>query len=215
MGNGNRTASFVKLRKFPKDMPNDSWYQTRSIILEALFYRAFRNHHAILCRTDKPNENARSSGLNVVPPLVQGNVMLSQLLRVQARVGPNRSPDPQIRHWAVFNPTHNKAIRIEGRPSFQYDIDILLLGGSQAFFLFVKKCLQRKSTSNTHARIEIILFVNSLSASIRFVLNYAAVSEASHTLLNPVRRESSDISHLVNELPDDIYTLLSVSQSIS
>lgn len=162
MGNGNRAASFIRLWKFPKETPNDSWYQIRSNILEALFCRAFRTHHGILCGTDKPNENTRSFGLNIMSPLVQGNVMLSQLLRVQASVGPSRSPDPQIRHWAVFNPTHNKAIRIKGRPFFRCNFDTALrtaLGGSQAFFLSVKKSLQLKSTANTHAKIETIPFV--------------------------------------------------------
>lgn len=47
----------------------------------------------------------------------------------------------------------------------------------------------------------------SLSASIGFILDYATVSEASHTPLNPVRRELSDISLLANELPDEIIAL--------
>ena len=103
MGNGNRTANSIRLWKFPKGTPDDSLYKARSNILESLFCKAFRTYHGILDRSNKPNGPSKSFGLNIMSPLAQENTM-SQQLRVQANAGPSRSPDPQIRHWAVFNP---------------------------------------------------------------------------------------------------------------
>ncbi|KAB8261064.1 hypothetical protein BDV32DRAFT_137719 [Aspergillus pseudonomiae] len=192
MGNGNRTAHFIKLWEFPEDTLDDSWYQIRSNILEAVFCKAFKTHHGMLNRIDCPDSPTKSYGLNIMTPLVQGYVTLSKALRVKANAGPSQSPDAQIRHWATFNPSKKKVQR-KPRPIFQCDFDAALEIAlrDKELFQYVIKLLRSPRYPAKPEACDSIPFSGSLQAAIGFVLDYAAVSVANDSPLESVISKNS------------------------
>ncbi|KAB8210838.1 hypothetical protein BDV34DRAFT_220017 [Aspergillus parasiticus] len=193
IGNGNRTAHFFKLWEFPEDTLDDSWYQIRSNILEAVFCKAFRTHHGMLNRIDCLDSRTKSYGLNIMTPLVQGYVTLSKALRVKANAGPSQSPDAQIKHWATFNPSKKKKIQRKPRPIFQCDfgaaLEIAL--GDKELFQDVIELLRSPGYPAQPDLCDSIPFAGSLQAAIGFVLDYAAVSVANDSPLESVNSKRS------------------------
>lgn len=127
IGNGNRTVSFLKLWSFPEGTIIDDWYHICANILEALFSRAFQSHHGML-KANSQYGDFTGFGLNIMTPLVQGNAGISKMLRAQANAGPSWSPDPQVRHWAVFNSIQKQkgSMKWKKAPLFKCDFDASL-----------------------------------------------------------------------------------------
>ncbi|KAG2420916.1 hypothetical protein HFD88_000530 [Aspergillus terreus] len=144
-------------------------------------------------------------GLNVMSPLVQGNVAFTTELRVRANVGPAKSPDRQIQHWAAFNrkqkadtKSQRSANSSNERPVFERDFDNALrlaLDGNELVFQTLKTFLQqpqelRTQESPTTPQLAHIPFCGSLSAEVAAILDYAAVSAAECT---PMKRSNDDL----------------------
>lgn len=193
MGNGNRTANFIKLWEFSENTLDDAWYQIRSNILEAVFCKVFRTHHGMLNRIDCLDSITKSYGLNVMTPLVQGHVTLSKALRIKANAGPSQSLDSQIRYWATFNPSNKKKIQRKPRPIFQCDFDAALemALGDKELFQDVIELLRSPRHPAKPNLCDCIPFAGSLQAAIGFVLDYAAVSVANDSPLESVNSKSS------------------------
>ncbi|GES62368.1 hypothetical protein BO96DRAFT_428126 [Aspergillus terreus] len=145
-------------------------------------------------------------GLNVMSPLVQGNVAFTTELRVRANVGPAKSPDRQIQHWAAFNrkqkadtKSQRSANSSNERPVFERDFDNALrlaLDGNELVFQTLKTFLQqpqelRTQESPTTPQLAHIPFCGSLSAEVAAILDYAAVSAAECT---PMKRSNDDLA---------------------
>lgn len=63
-------------------------------------------------------------GLNVMSPLVHGNIAFTKEIRVRANIGPSKSSDNQIKHWAVFNPTAKSRWSVKSKgPVFKRDFN--------------------------------------------------------------------------------------------
>ncbi|CEL04692.1 hypothetical protein ASPCAL05818 [Aspergillus calidoustus] len=196
MGNGHRSTSFIRLWEFPESTPADEWYQVQANILEAVFCRAFRSHHGMLDHPDTGQATAtRYFGLNVMSPLVQG-YGLDTYLRTKANAGPARSPDCQIRHWAVFNPKQKKGVSDRSRrPIFQRDFcgAVRRALGEKAepvldYLQLDLEILDDTRLANTPP------YVGNVKAPLGFVLDYEKVSAAQDTPLEPT---DSQIKQLV------------------
>ncbi|XHF97297.1 hypothetical protein AWENTII_000892 [Aspergillus wentii] len=118
-------------------------------------------------------------GLNVMSPLLQ-SVTLTASLRVQAAIGPSKSPDVQIRHWATFHPGQKLKIHKAERPLFSNDFNSALktaLGNEKEFWL-VKNALSMNMKDKQTGTITSTPFFGTLSAEIGFILDFVAVSPA-------------------------------------
>ncbi|KAL7946634.1 hypothetical protein V8C42DRAFT_292343 [Trichoderma barbatum] len=112
LGNGHRSANFIKLWEFPASQIFDEWYQIQSNLLEAIFCKALFTHHGALepttPGTDNIDSTCHSYGSNIMTPLLQGR-MLPTMMRLRSNAAVVNSPDPQIRHWASFRPAQKKS----------------------------------------------------------------------------------------------------------
>ncbi|RAK90633.1 hypothetical protein BO79DRAFT_262415 [Aspergillus costaricaensis CBS 115574] len=178
IGNGHRYARFIKLWGFPKDTVTDGWYQACSNLLEALFCRAFRTHHGMLNRLGSKYQNYGKAstlgwGLNIMSPLVQGNLALNKELRTKANIGPSKAADRQIQYWAVFNSRQKAAAeKNRGKESikavFERDFDAALqlaLNNDEEAFNMVRESLQlQQETSDFSENLAHIPFCGSLTS---------------------------------------------------
>jgi hypothetical protein len=103
LGNGSRSANFIKLWSFPKGKGDSDTMQDISMrnILEAVFCRAFSTHHGSLTTWDKTDGLQSGYGLNIMTPLVQSNAVRE----IDIAVSKNQiraSNDPQIRYHESF-----------------------------------------------------------------------------------------------------------------
>jgi hypothetical protein len=126
MGNGHRTANFIRLWQFPESETLDQWYQIRANILEALFCKAFRSMQGVLTK----DEIASSYyGLNVMTPLIQGGGQGLSFLKLKASKAISRSPDRQIQAWLGFRQAFKQkreVLRTNHRPLFRSDFTAAL-----------------------------------------------------------------------------------------
>ncbi|BCR98572.1 uncharacterized protein AKAW2_40255A [Aspergillus luchuensis] len=212
IGNGHRYARFIKLWGFPKDTVTDGWYQACSNLLEALFCRAFRTHHGMLNRLGSKYQNDGKAstlgwGLNIMSPLVQGNLALNKELRTKANIGPSKAPDRQIQYWAVFNSRQKAAAEKKRRKEsikavFEKDFDIALqiaLNNDEEAFNKIRESLQlQQETSNFSEDLAHIPFCGSLTSEVAAILDYAAVSGANDT---PMRASNNDDEQQMLTIP--------------
>ncbi|PYH29585.1 uncharacterized protein BO87DRAFT_410362 [Aspergillus neoniger CBS 115656] len=212
IGNGHRYARFIKLWGFPKNTVTDGWYQACSNLLEALFCRAFRTHHGMLNRLGSKYQNDGKAstlgwGLNIMSPLVQGNLALNKELRTKANIGPSKAPDRQIQYWAVFNSRQKAAAEKKRRKEsikavFEKDFDIALqiaLNNDEEAFNKIRESLQlQQETSNFSEDLAHIPFCGSLTSEVAAILDYAAVSGANDT---PMRASNIDDEQQMLTIP--------------
>ncbi|KAF5980571.1 hypothetical protein FCOIX_4712 [Fusarium coicis] len=99
LGNGRRTASFIRLWEFPRGEGDSNTMGdiTQRNILEAVLCRAFSTHHGSLTTWDNESGLASGYGLNVMTPLAQASAVGDYLHQV-SKSQMAASADPQIRY---------------------------------------------------------------------------------------------------------------------
>lgn len=126
MGNGHRTANFIRLWQFPESETLDQWYQIRANILEALFCKAFRSTQGFLTGDKIASGHY---GLNVMTPLIQGGGQELSYFKLKASKAMSKSPDRQIRAWPKFRQAFmqkREVLRTNHRPLFRPDFTAAL-----------------------------------------------------------------------------------------
>jgi hypothetical protein len=99
LGNGYRSANFIKLWSFPNAIGDSDTNKDVSMrnILEAVFCRAFSTHHGSLTTWDKADGLQSGYGLNIMTPLVQSNAV-SDIAIAVSKSQIHASKDPQIQY---------------------------------------------------------------------------------------------------------------------
>jgi hypothetical protein len=197
VGNGQRTASFIRLWDFPEsaseidDLENDplvkNWKQIQMNLLEALFCKAFRTHHGVLDR----HKNGQllqlaSYGLNVLTPLAQSGVKFDTTLQMYIHEL-SATADPQILFWMKEIRPKRKALEKAqkskplnaSRELFNFDFNNALQKAlnDDSLFQAVKTSLsETRPKSDRHRGHGHIPYFGTLTAKIAFVLDYAVVA---------------------------------------
>ncbi|KLO99206.1 uncharacterized protein LW94_8380 [Fusarium fujikuroi] len=99
LGNGRRTASFIRLWEFPRGKGDSDTMGDiiQRNILEAVLCRAFSTHHGSLTICDEESGLASGYGLNVMTPLAQASAV-GDYLQAVSKSQMAVSADPQIRY---------------------------------------------------------------------------------------------------------------------
>ncbi|GMF79132.1 unnamed protein product [Aspergillus oryzae] len=84
------------------------------------------SHGTMVISSRWPNTNNSAFslgwGLNVMSAPVQGNIAFTKELRVRANIGPSRSSDKQMQHWAVSIQSPRAVGRLKAKGLFLKEI---------------------------------------------------------------------------------------------
>lgn len=179
IGNGFRSANFLRLWSFQDDEPVVDWYHTKCDILELLlcvFFDSLSLQSIIIQK--RRDENPTTWGLNVLTPLYQHKPM-SECRRLPFIWEKQRSLDPQIRLWATQRATpRQRKKKKQQRPPWthaQY-LNAIQEAVGEANFRAIESCLRREITAVPQVAFglnrDAVKPYGSLLAPIGFVLDY-------------------------------------------
>ncbi|KAJ3566063.1 hypothetical protein NPX13_g7276 [Xylaria arbuscula] len=205
MGNGHRSAKFIRLWQFP-DSCNDTWYKVRANILEYCFCVAFRS----LVTTQEDDGNRALVGLNVLSPLIQGGgKSIIQCLNLRASKAMRGAADAQIKCWPDFRQgIKTKRLTLGAKPRtpprLLFRIDYLTAlkdaGLNPEVIELFQGSLLKAATKVVSAEdlretsLASLPIIGSLTAKVGFVLDFescppaiGALSSSSHEITVPDR----------------------------
>lgn len=121
-------------------------------------------------------------------PLIQGRRMPPTMLRLNVNASTMDSPDPQTRHWASIRQTQKESQLLPVLQPLQFrtgffDVFSAAISDDNLYQSFIKDLLEntdsslKSESSNKLEHIDTsgVLFTGTLSAIIRFVLDYELI----------------------------------------
>lgn len=196
VGNGNRTANFIRLWSYQGAATQNSvetWRQNQMNILQALFCKAFRTNDGVFSRPEGDQSlRLKRYGLNILTPLIQCGIKLDASHEEYVDEM-TTTADTQILFWTQeIRPKLITLAKTEQSKQIQASRDVLKCDFDDALkaALYDEGLLQQVllSLNKASPRFEgrgleygKPSYFGNLKAKIAFVLDYAAVSPESYS----------------------------------